>query len=202
MYRWIARHLLAPVLDFWRGTKMLRCLKALEQSQWWPRDRILELQNKRLRWLIRHAYENVPYYRRLFDERALKPGDIKRAQDLVKLPVLTKRLIWDNFDDMMAQGVPSKEVIPQSTGGSTGETLKFYSTKDAYYNWGYAAAQRAYSWAGHEVGDKVIELRGVQPYQVKNGRSSGKYSHYSSVEFYLSIPRKCHRRDYCFLPGN
>ena len=93
MYRWIAGHLLAPVMDFSRGAKTLKCRKAPEQNQWWPRDRILELQNERLRQLVRHTCENVPYYRRIFDKRTLKSGDIESVQDLVKLPVLTKHLI-------------------------------------------------------------------------------------------------------------
>jgi phenylacetate-CoA ligase len=159
MYRWIARHLLAPVMDFLRGTRTLKYRKVLEQSQWWPRDRIIELQNKRLRQLVKYAYKNVPYYRRIFDARALKPSDIKGVQDLAKLPLLTKRLIRDNFDDIIARGFPSKELVLNSSGGSTGETLKFYRSKDDQYSWGHAASLRAHSWVGYEVGDKVIVLR-------------------------------------------
>lgn len=170
MYRWITRHLLVPLLDFWRGTKTRQCRRELEESQWWPRDKILELQNERLRKLINYAYERVPYYRRIFDKRALKPGDIERAQDLVKLPVLTKRLIRDNFDDITAQGFPSQEVISTSTGGATGETLKFYSTKDTSRNWGSAAARRIQGWAGYEAGDKVIEFRVLPPYRSRKRR--------------------------------
>ncbi|MFC1980468.1 phenylacetate--CoA ligase family protein, partial [Chloroflexota bacterium] len=73
MYNFIVRHMLAPVLDFSRGTRTMKRLKELEESQWWSRDKILELQNQRLRQLVRHAYDNVPYYRRIFDEKALKP---------------------------------------------------------------------------------------------------------------------------------
>ena len=130
MYNSIARHIMAPVLDFSRGTKTMKCLKELEKSQWWSRDSILELQNQRLRQLVKHAYDNVPYYRRIFDERAIKPDDIESSEDLVKLPVLTKRLIRSNFDSLQAKGFPSKEIIPNSTAGSTGEPLWLHSTKD------------------------------------------------------------------------
>ena len=167
MYSWIARHILAPVLDFSRGTRTMKCLKELEESQWWSRDKILELQNQRLRQLVRHAYDKVPYYRNIFDERALKPDDIERVEDLVKLPVLTKQLIRNNFDNIMARGFPTKELIPNSTAGSTGEPLVFYSTRDDQYNWGFAAAQRAYRWAGNELGEKCVWLRWVRPYRSK-----------------------------------
>jgi len=164
MYSWLARHTLAPVLDFLRGTRTMKCLKELEASQWWSRDKILELQNQRLRQLVRHAYDNVPYYRSLFDARALKPSDIERVEDLVKLPILTKRLIRSNSDNLMTPGFPAKELIPNATGGSTGEPLSFYSTRNDLYSRGFAAAQRAYRWAGNEIGDKCLSLRELRPY--------------------------------------
>ena len=157
MYSLIARYMLAPVLDFFRGTKTMKCLKELEESQWWSRDKILELQNQRLRQLVRHAYDNVPYYRRIFDERALKPNDIECSEDLVKLPVLTKQLIRNNFDDLMARGLPGKERIQHATSGSVGEPLVFYRVRNDL-NWGSAALQRAYEWAGYEIGDKCVSI--------------------------------------------
>ena len=159
MYSKIARHMLAPVLDFCRGTRTMKCLRELERSQWWSRDELLELQHQRLRRLVKQAYDNVPYYRRIFDVRGLKPNDIESIEDLAKLPVLNKLLVRKNFDDMVARGFPAKEMIPNATGGSTGETLAFYSTRDDLYNWGFAAAQRAYRWAGYEIGDRLVILR-------------------------------------------
>jgi len=163
MYRFIARHMLAPVLDFARGTRTMRCLKELERTQWWQRDGILELQNQRLRQLVEYAYDSVPYYRGVFDERDSRPHDIESAEDLVKLPVLTKKHIRDSFDQMMAQGFPSKEVMPSSTGGSGGEPLRFHSTRNDWRNWGFAASLRAYGWAGYELGDKRILVSGRNP---------------------------------------
>ena len=49
----------------------------LQESQWWSRERLEEYQLAQLGKLLDHAYENVPYYRRVFDERGLKPRDIK-----------------------------------------------------------------------------------------------------------------------------
>jgi len=44
----------------------------LMESQWWPVEKLQEYQNERLRIIIKYAYQNVPYYRRIFDERGLK----------------------------------------------------------------------------------------------------------------------------------
>lgn len=158
MYSWLARNTMAPVMDFLRGTRTMKCLKKLEQSQWWPRDKILELQNQRLRELAKHAYDNVPYYRRIFEERGLKPSDITSSQALVKLPILNKQLVRKKFDHLRAPGFPAKDIVSASTGGSTGELLNFYTTKNESRNWGFAAAQRAYGWGGYKVGEKCLLL--------------------------------------------
>jgi len=158
MYNWIAKHVLARALDLSRGTKTMRCLNELEESQWWSRKDVLELQNERLRRLISYAYDNVPYYRRLFDERSVRPNDITFAKDLTKLPVLNKHLIKRNFSELKARVFPLKKTVQTSTGGSTGEPLMFYSTKDDQLNWGGARLLRARGWAGYKLGDKIVYM--------------------------------------------
>ncbi|MCK5559768.1 MAG: phenylacetate--CoA ligase family protein, partial [Thermoplasmata archaeon] len=93
MYPKITRHLLYPLIDLKRGSKTLKYLRELNQSQWWSRERLEELQNKRLKALIRHAYKNVPYYHKMFKQLRLLPIDIKTTKDLSKLPLLTKENI-------------------------------------------------------------------------------------------------------------
>ncbi len=163
MYSFLATHILAPALDFSRGTRTMRCLKEFERSQWWPRDRILELQNQGLRLLLEHAYKTVPYYQRIFSERDIKPDDIVYNEDLTKLPILTKRLIRDNFKDMVSRGFPIKEIITRSTSGSTGEPLVFYRTRGDRMSWNFAASYRGYAWAGYKLGDKLAGFSQVIP---------------------------------------
>ena len=122
----ITKYILTPLLHLSVDAKTRKCLRELEESQWWPRDRILELQNRRLRELVRYAYDRVPYYRHVFEQKGLKSEDIKSSADLPKLPVLTKRVIRENFKQMMAHGFPSREKVLSRTGGSTGEPLAFY----------------------------------------------------------------------------
>ena len=164
LYPALARHVFAPTLDGFRGTATMRCLGELEQTQWWSRDRLMELQAQRLATLVAYAYEAVPYYRRLLDERRLKPHHISTPQDLASLPALTKPLIRDNFADLVAHGLPKKEILSRSTGGSTGEPLSFCRTKSDFYGWGSAAELRAYGWAGYRVGDRCALLWERYPY--------------------------------------
>ena len=162
LYNTLSRHVLAPSFDLIRGARTMKCLTELEESQWWPRERIEELQAERLQRLIRYAYDRVPYYRRVMNERGLRPADIQSAADLAKLPVLTKDLVRANFDDMRAEGYPRSELLPGRTGGSTGEPLLFYGTKSAMYDGGYAVGLRSMGWAGLRLGDRSVAICGVR----------------------------------------
>ncbi|MFW6103336.1 MAG: phenylacetate--CoA ligase family protein, partial [Chloroflexota bacterium] len=77
----LARHVLAPAYDLVRGAHTMQCLRELEESQWWPLERILELQSRRLQRLVEHAYVRVPYYRRVMEGRGIVPSDIRTAAD-------------------------------------------------------------------------------------------------------------------------
>ena len=57
-------------------------LQELEESQWWPQERIEQLQAKRLQHLARYDYERDPYYRRLKDAGSVSPDSIRTPADL------------------------------------------------------------------------------------------------------------------------
>lgn len=154
LYNAMSRHLLARALDLARGTHTMRSLAALEESQWWPRERIEELQAKRLQQLIRYAYDRVPYYRRLLDERGLRPHDIQSAADLSRLPVLMKSTVRTSPTDLLAEGFPGNELRRCTTSGSTGTPLTFYGTREDHGTRGVARSLRACEWAGIRLGDR------------------------------------------------
>jgi len=163
MYEFLIKHVFTPVVDFHRGANTMKRLEELEGTQWWPRERILALQDERLRKLVRYAYDSVPYYRKVFEQCALKPEDIVTSVDLVKLPILTRQLVRNNFSDLVARGFPRRELMSCLTGGSTGEALRFYKTRDDYHGWDAAAGLRAHKWAGYEVGEKLALFWGRHP---------------------------------------
>src|SRR5438874_1014797 len=65
-------------------------LAELMKSEGWSAEWITAYQNEKLCEAIRHAYENVPYYRDLMKSLKLAPRDIRSTEDLHKLPILTK----------------------------------------------------------------------------------------------------------------
>jgi len=138
------------------GTNVIEYLKDLKESQWWPQDKILELQNQRLQQLLNHAYTNVPYYRQIFQDRNLKPDDIACRRDLAKLPILTKQIIRENYQSLISKNNPYKKLQTKHTTGSTGEPFSFIVEKNKRATWAYASSQRAYQWSGYQIGDKCV----------------------------------------------
>jgi len=157
-YSFVARNFLLPIYDFTRGTSRFKYMHILERTQWLPPKDIQKLQLRNLRALLRHAFATVPYYRRMFKEKRLKPDDIKSVNDLRKLPVLTKADVRRNFNDLVSRGYPKSALIPYVSGG-TGDQIRFFITKEQR-SWELAAEFRAYGWAGYRFGDKCVVFWG------------------------------------------
>ena len=159
MYSHIYQKLLFPFYEsFLRRRDTLKYLRRLEENQWLSREEIRELQWEELKKLLRHAYENVSFYRESFKESGLAPNDIKTPDDFRKLPVIGRSTINANRGRMVARNIP--KILTKSTGGSTGEPLHFFYTRDSY-EWRKAVTMRGYSWAGYKEGDRVAYLWGI-----------------------------------------
>lgn len=89
------------------------------------------LQLLRLRNIARKAYENVPYYRKLFDEAGVRPEDIKTLKDIEKLPLTTKDDLRKAYPFGMFAVPPQKIVEVHTSSGTTGKpTVSGYTRKD------------------------------------------------------------------------
>jgi phenylacetate-CoA ligase len=162
MGRFWYRHLVYPFLDLRRGTDSRKRYEELNKSQWLKPQEIKRIQNKRLRALIIHSYENVPFYNKVFKGLALKPDDIKKKDDLKKLPIINKDIIRANFEDFKARNFNSLRSIMRTTGGTTGEPLRYYSdTTEHSIFW--ADLWRAWSWAKWDIGDRRATIGGSRP---------------------------------------
>ena len=158
-YNYIDRHILLPVADSIYHSSIAKRLKELEHNDFLSHEELQAIRDEKLRKLVRHCYETVPYYTKLFDSLGLKPDDIQTSDDLQKLPVLTKQIIRDNYDDMFSTAVDPKRFKKCSTGGSTGTPLKFCTDADEWSGQ-KAATLRAWEWYGVELGDRIFSLGG------------------------------------------
>ena len=118
------------------------------------RDELAALQLERLRWTLKHAYDNVAHYKRKFDAAGVKPSDLKSLADLAKFPFTGKSDLRDNYPFGMF-AVPREQVVRvHASSGTTGKpTVVGYTAKDID-TWATVMA-RSIRAAGGRAGDIV-----------------------------------------------
>ena len=135
------------------GRRVQEALDELNQAQWLTGEELAILQQKRLYRLLAYAYQHVPYYRCLFDQHSLSPGDVLTdISDLKKLPLLTKAIIRENFDHMLTTEHKRRVHMDQlTTGGSTGHPLIFMQDT-SFRDFVTADLFRHLGWTGWQLG--------------------------------------------------
>ncbi|MFQ5963204.1 MAG: phenylacetate--CoA ligase family protein [Candidatus Scalinduaceae bacterium] len=123
-------------------------------------DELISIQNIKLRHLIKHAYENVRFYRDIFQEIGLHPEDIKSVDDIHKIPIIDKNDFHQRpYSDLLDKRIKNKErLIPINTSGSSGSQLKFYIDHN-YDQFRKAQYLRPYLTNGRRLSDMVVWLR-------------------------------------------
>ncbi|HET6756631.1 MAG TPA: AMP-binding protein, partial [Burkholderiales bacterium] len=157
LYTALCSSLLFPLHERLKGHDSVKVRKLLEQTQWWPPQRIREYQLHKLRGLLLHAQTRVRYYRRLFDEIGFAPAEIKSLSELAQVHLLTKARIRDNVEELKADN--ARGLARFSTGGSSGEPLILFIGAERVSH-DVAAKWRATRWWGVDVGDPEIVVWG------------------------------------------
>ncbi len=131
----------------------------LQESQWWDAARLREYQMRELERLLAHCYENVPHYRRVFNEHGLKPRNIQSLDDLSKLPCLHKEHIRKEPQAFIARNRRTEHMEQRFTTGTSGQPLQFPVDDDELdREWAFAFHQ--WSRVGYKPGDARAEIRG------------------------------------------
>ena len=169
-YQWLAKNALLPVLDISRRRKVAQYWKILERNQWLKPGSLIELQQKRMRALLKHAYENVPYYHRTFNALGFHSSEIRKIrnlEDLRRLPILKSTVVRRGPEELTAKNLSKRETIARYTSGTTAAPLRFYTTHESI-SWGTAAWLRAYRWGGYELGDKHAVVRAFSTFELRS----------------------------------
>lgn len=143
----IRLRIVLPIAEKIKGTNSMYWLDQIEQMSKWTPEQIQAWQEDKLRVLIEHVYNHTKYYRRVFDELGLKPSDIRTEADLQKLPIITKQIIHEHFDEIVPDNISEFKYRESKTGGTTGEPLFYYCDENT---WGYGTATKVYHW--HKYG--------------------------------------------------
>ncbi len=143
-------------------------------------DSIAALQLHRLKWTLQHAYDNVPHYRKAFDARGVKPGDLKQLSDLALFPFTTKQDLRDNYPYGMF-AVPRDQIARvHASSGTTGKaTVVGYSRADLKV-WSQVVA-RSIRASGGRPGMKVHVAYGYGLF------TGGLGAHYGAEELGCTV---------------
>ena len=112
-----------------------------EARECMSRDELMTLQEKRLVVMVKKVYHSVAYYRKKMQQKGIEPGDIRRIEDLDKLPFTTKEdLIQNNPFDIMA--VAQSEIIRyHNSNGTTGTQITVGCTRSDIGAWAECVAR-------------------------------------------------------------
>ncbi|MDD3325912.1 MAG: phenylacetate--CoA ligase [Zoogloea sp.] len=126
-------------------------LEAIETAS---RDEISALQLERLKWSVRHTYDNVEPYRKRCQEKGVHPDDLKQLSDLAKFPFMTKTDLRDNYPFGLFAVPRNKVARLHASSGTTGKSVVVGYTRNDLDNWANVVA-RSIRAAGGRAGDMV-----------------------------------------------
>ena len=156
-YTALVANVLFPLHERLKGHTSVAVRQKLEESQWWPSDRLQSLQVTRLKALLQYAGAHVPFYREMFAKQGFDPAKIATTADVSQLPLLTKTLIRTHGKALFSD--EAKGLVRSNTGGSSGEPLVFYVGGDRVSH-DVAAKWRATRWWGVDIGDRETVVWG------------------------------------------
>ena len=149
--------ILLPLAETTKCTNSYQWRRRIEKMASWSPEQIQAWQEEKLHALIEHVYNHTKYYRRVMDERGLKPLDIRTAEDLQKLPIINKEIANAHFDEIVPDNLSLFRYRKGKTGGTTGEPMYYYCDEDT---WGYVTAAKVYYWRsyGYQYGEPFAAM--------------------------------------------
>jgi len=155
----LVRRVLLPLHERIKRKPTFERLRGLEHTQWLAPGALAEYRVARLQRLLGFAYDHVPYYRAVLDERGIEPAAVRSLDDLERLPLLTRELLQTRFEDLRARASLPR-VHRRSSGGSTGTPVTVLVDMNRM-GMGEAARLRAHGWFGVSPGAREAILWGT-----------------------------------------
>lgn len=148
---------LFPVQEKLKGHSTLTVHREMEANQWLEPQALQELQLAKLRIFLARVSSEVPYWRDLFKRQGLRADAFASLEDLQRLPLLDKATIREHEQAMKSETATGLSEF--STGGSSGEPLKFFLDNERVSH-DVAAKRRATRWWDVDIGDSEIVVWG------------------------------------------
>lgn len=162
------------------GDQFHKAIKEIQSRNAWTAGQFYEYQCDQLQKMINHAIANVPYYKKIFSEAGITHDQIKRPEDLAKLPILEKSVVRSDPDSLIDENADRSKLVEVHTSGTTGNPLELWrdvwmNSVDVAYNaarWHsivglQRCVNRSVSIGGHLVASPD---RSKPPFWVENAR--------------------------------
>lgn len=137
----------------------MRSLDSLERSQWLSSDELRARQARKLRSLLEHSSQHVPFYSDILRNVDIHAGDECLWNEFQKIPLLTKSVINQSRETLKSDATAPQDFLPNTTGGSTGSPLQFYGDRKSA-DFTNALTLRNTRWTGWDLGDKQAYVWG------------------------------------------
>lgn len=112
-----------------------------EKIETMPREELRKLQLDRMKWCVQYSYDNVPFYKKSFNDAGIEPGDLKSLEDITKFPFVLKQDMRDNYPDGLFAVPRSKVARIHASSGTTGQATVVGCTANDLKNWGECFAR-------------------------------------------------------------
>ena len=159
------------IMDFLTGKHVWEYYQLYKNTQWFSEDEMKDFQILKLKKILKHCYENVPYYRIIIDKQHIDICNFDTCDILLEFPLLTKEIIKDNYNSLIPlNNSIISGVKTNQTGGTTGNILfKRNDSNTRSSVWG--TYKRYEDWMGMKQSDKTLVLMGGH---VKKNNIRGK----------------------------
>lgn len=104
------------------------------KSEWLSEEEINSLKEKKLREVLKHSLETVPYYKNEWQKIEIDTNSSNIIEELTKLPILTKDDIRKKASDLLSSNVDRKQLLAIHTSGTTGKAITIYKHKESIAN--------------------------------------------------------------------
>lgn len=156
---WFHTHFLLPFTDPERCAGLSRRLRAIRRFERMPEKAQRAEQQQRLRKLLQHAYDTVPFYREQFERADFHPFEVSVDRPL-PLPVLTRDHVRFNSTSLLSSAYRPVDLRPASASPVAGLPVRFHRNVEAVRN-KVALKLTMDMWSGFNMGDSVMMLWGA-----------------------------------------
>ncbi len=153
-----------PAIPNQAAANILALLQQLEQSQWWPQEKMLDRQLTQFGILAAHAYRHSPFFRARFDQAGLDVNQPWSAAYHARIPLLTRAELMQAADQIRCRAVPREHgaVNEVQTSGSTGQTISVLRTEVSQLFW-LALAMRDHLWHRRDFSASLAVIKALTP---------------------------------------